>query len=204
MNKKNLSILLFLALAGSAYAQNESEMGKLQFGVRAGCAVNTIQLIATRDDGRDIISFDGVGWQVGGSAYYNIRNVQGISGQDYWGVEASLFLSNRMYFTGDILNSLYYMELPVTVAYIMPLTGKLKSRLQLGPYVGLGLAGSNSAFTENLRRFNFGLTGGIGMDVGRFFVGASYNFGMFNVARNLPSRLRQVINSANLVVGWNF
>jgi hypothetical protein len=203
MNKKFTSLLLF-ALVSSAYAQDSAINNKLQFGVRIGCAVNSLQLIATRDDGRDIISSEGVGWQVGGSAYYNIRNVPVISGQDYWGIETSLFLSNRMYRTGDNLNSLYYMELPVTVAYVMPLTHKLKSRLQLGPYFGVGLAGSNGAFTENLRRFNFGLTGGISMDIGHFFVGTSYNFGMFNIARNSPNRYRQVIHSANLVVGWNF
>lgn len=204
MNKKIVLLLSLLPLAGAASAQSEVESRRLQFGVRAGCTVNSLQASMTRDNASLTASVDGVGWQVGGSAYLNIREATGITRNDRLGVEASLFFSDRMYWLGDNLNSLYYLELPVMAAYALPLTPKLSFNMYLGPYVGLGLTESSNAFLENPRRFNFGLTGGLGMNFGRFFAGAFYRFGMVNIVRNLPDGYRQVLRTSDLVVGWNF
>jgi hypothetical protein len=205
MNKKFIFLLLLLLpLAGATYAQREAENRRFQFGIRAGGAVNSLQTIMTQDNATLTMSLEGVGWQVGGSACLNITEVAGITSKDQLGVEASLFLADRIYWALDNMNSLYYLELPVTVSYILPLTQKLKTRLLLGPYFGLGIAGSESAFTAHLRRFNFGLTGGIGMDIGRLFAGATYSLGAFNIAKSAPKGTRQALSSSNLVVGWNF
>jgi hypothetical protein len=204
MNKKIIILLLLLPLSGATYAQDGVEDRRFQFGVRAGSTVNSLQAITTRDDGSVTESFDGVGWQVGGSAYFNILETAGITLKDQLGVETNLLFSDRMYYVGDNLNSLYYVEAPVMATYAMPLTKKLNLKFQMGPYFGVGLAGSNNAFTERFRRFNFGLTGGISLEFGHFFAGTFYNFGMFNIAKNAPSKYRQVLSSSNLVIGWNF
>ncbi|MDR0687794.1 MAG: PorT family protein [Prevotellaceae bacterium] len=213
MKKNIISAMLLMHVALCAYAQSEAEgkavkfdLKAVTFGVRTGCAVNAMQSITVRDDGSDTKTFEGVGWQVGGSAYYNIQTMAGISPQDHWGIETSLLFSNRMYYTGSYLNSLYYAELPVTLvyAYGIPFTKKLNIKWQLGPYFGVGLAGSNRAFANSIRRFNFGLTGGLGMEFGRFFVGSSYSYGALNVARNTSSKHTQRLNSSDLTIGWNF
>lgn len=204
MNKKIILLLSLLPLAGVTYAQSEVESRKFQFGIRAGGIVSSLQAVTNRDDGSITESFDGVGWQLGGSAYFNIRETAGISLKDQVGIEANLFFSDRSYWVGDNLNSLYYVETPVMLAYTMPLTKKLSSKLQLGPNFGVGLADNNRAFTERFRRFNFGLMSGLSMEFGHFFAGAFYNLGMFNIARNAPKHSRQVLSSSNLVVGWNF
>jgi hypothetical protein len=203
MNKK-ISLLLLLALASSTYAQDNTESRKLQFGVRTGLTTNSLQTIVARDDGKNIATSEGIGWQVGGSAYFNILEATGCYSKDKLGVEANLLVSDRMYGIGNNSYSLYYLELPVMATYTIPLTKKLNWRFQLGPSFGLGLAGENAAFTENLRRFNFGLTGGLNLAIGRFFIGTYYNFGMFNIAKHAPKDVRQVLRSTDLVIGWNF
>jgi hypothetical protein len=204
MNKKVIFLLSLLPLAGATSAQSEVASRKLQFGIRAGGIVNSLQAVTNRDDGSTTVSYDGVGWQVGGSAYYNILETAGISLKDQVGVEANLFFSDRAYWVGDNLNSLYYVETPVMLTYAMPLTKKMSTKFQLGPNFGVGLAGNNRAFTKDFRRFNFGLMGGLSMEFGHFFAGAFYNWGTFNIARNAPKHYRQVLSSSNLVVGWNF
>ena len=72
MNKKVIFLLSLLPLAGATYAQSEVASRKLQFGIRAGWMTNSLQDITSRDDGSTTVSYDGLGWQVGGSAYYNI------------------------------------------------------------------------------------------------------------------------------------
>jgi hypothetical protein len=204
MNKKVISLSLLLALAGSASAQDNTESRRFQFGIRAGSSVNSLQVVTNRTDGSITETLEGVGWQLGGSAYFNIREGAGITLKDRVGVEANLFFSDRMYWSGDNLNSLYYTEIPVMLTYIMPLTQKLNCKFQLGPNFGVGLTGNNNAFAKNFRRFNFGLTGGLSMDIGKFFAGAFYNMGAFNIAKNAPKGSRQVLSSSNLVIGWNF
>lgn len=204
MNKKIAFLLLLLPLAGAAHAQGEVESRRWQFGVRAGCTVNSLQTSMTYDNASITVSVEGVGWQVGGSAYLNIKEIKGVTRKDQLGVEANLFFSDRMFRTGDVLHSLYYLELPVMVAYAMPITPKISFKVHMGPYLSLSLADINNALIENSRRINFGLTGGLGMDFGRFFAGAFYRLGLSNVARNIPDGYRQVLRSTDLVVGWSF
>jgi hypothetical protein len=204
MNKKIIFLLLLLPLAGAAYAQGESESRRLQLGVRAGCTVNSLQTSMTQDNVSISASVEGVGWQVGGSAHLNIRELKGITQRDRLGVEANLFFSDRMFRTGEVLHSLYYLDLPVMATYAMPITQKISFKVHLGPCLSFSLADINNALIENSRRVSFGLTGGLGMDFGRFFAGACYRLGMSNVARNIPDGYRQVLRSGDFIIGWNF
>jgi hypothetical protein len=208
MSKRIVSTLLLLLLglgAGATYAQENTGKSRLRFGVRAGLTETFLQDITTRDDGRIIESFEGSGWQVGGSVYFP-DTIVGYCLNEPLGTEVGLFFSERRYCVGDTSNSLYYVEIPLMLSYAKPIFGAKKVRLafQLGSYVGVGLAGDGKAFTDHLRRFNFGLRGGLGMEFGRFFVGTSYSYGVFNVARNAPRKHTQRLSSADLTIGWNF
>ncbi|MDR0414437.1 MAG: PorT family protein [Prevotellaceae bacterium] len=200
MRKKIISAAMLVALtAGAVCAQDGVEKSKLQFGVRAGYSVNGMQ----QDDGRDVQTFEGVGWQVGGSAGYNLGEFSGVSSQIHIGVEAGLLFSNRMYFVDNDLNSLYSVEIPIVTAYTEQFAPPLFFKWQLGPRFRFGLAGSHEVFNK-FRHINFGLTTGVGMGIGRFFLGTSYNIDLFNIAQNAPSWHTQRMISTDLTLGWNF
>jgi hypothetical protein len=212
---KNLYLLSFSALllmfVANAYAQDNLESNRmkfdvktLKFGVRTGCNVDVMEGITTVDDGYSIQASEGLGWQVGGSAYYDVLKHVGLVPNDYFGVETNLLFSNRQYSVGNNTNSLYYLEAPIMSTYVMPVYKKLNLTFQAGPYFGLGLADNGSAFTKHIRRFNCGITVGGGFNIGQFFIGAFNNWGVFNLARNASNRYNQRMNSGNLVLGWSF
>jgi len=66
----------------------------------------------------------------------------------------------------------HYLELPLLLSL------KLSAfRLNAGPYLGLCLSSD-----EDLNLFDFGLSAGMGFDIGMFYIGAIYEYGLLNVS----------------------
>jgi len=71
----------------------------------------------------------------------------------------------------------HYIELPLLLSL------KLSAfRLNAGPYLGLCVSSSNAIFGHD---FDFGLSTGIGFDIGMFYIGSFYDYGLTDMS-NMP------------------
>ena len=110
---------------------------------------------------------------------------------------------------GEYRFNLNYVELPVLAVFNL----SKNFNLHLGPYVSY-LAGVNikdlkdngtideiaEPDADNFNRFDYGLVGGLGVDISKFTLGARYNYGLREIGKsgNLTSQLLK--NSKNSAV----
>jgi len=97
--------------------------------------------------------------------------------------------------------NMQYLQIPLMAAYKFNISSNTKLFVQAGPYFAYGIGGSSklknkyydlgdkepdeekfSTFgNEGLKRFDFGLTGGIGVEFGDIIVGLSYEHGLIDI-----------------------
>ena len=105
-------------------------------------------------------------------------------------VESGLFLSNK----GTIINqqpdkiiNLNYLVIPYCWKLSLD-NGSVKVYCLGGPYLSFGLNGKSGDVKVNwksdLKRFDFGLTAGIGIEIRSIQLGLSYDLGLSNLAPN--------------------
>lgn len=126
-----------------------------------------------------------------------------------YGFTPDLFLMTGLEFTtkgakaSDDFNmklNLSYLQLPIHIGYKLNVTENTRINLHAGPYLAYaldgkwkakegGVEGSVSAFGDEMdevglkmKRFDFGLGLGIGLEFGQFNVGLGYDLGLFNIA----------------------
>ncbi len=99
------------------------------------------------------------------------------------------------------LYELYYLEIPVLASFRIELADDFKLQLNAGPFVACGVGGNvkdiilkseaidigdflGNPFVEGeggLHRFDAGLQFGIGFEYKEFFIGATYDLGLFDI-----------------------
>ena len=106
---------------------------------------------------------------------------------DLYGTEAD-FLNGKV--------KLSYLDIPLNVAYKVPLIGKFKFFVQGGPYLGLGMGGSvkiqttpetpiQDIYSYNyFRSFDFGMGAGAGFELGPVVASVNYELGLTNLNLN--------------------
>jgi hypothetical protein len=104
-----------------------------------------------------------------------------------------------------------YLQLPATIGYKFDLGSNTRLVLNAGPYIAYGIggkakggeAGSRKLFKDDIfKRLDYGVIGGVGVEVGMFSVGAGYDLGLGNIsdAKGIEARNR----NAYLTVGVKF
>lgn len=93
-----------------------------------------------------------------------------------------------------LVYNLEYLEVPMVMKYIAPMTESMYLQPFMGLYMAAGVAGQAkdfetrttfSSFDENLfRRFDAGLRLGCGVNVAMFYAELSYDFGLANISRD--------------------
>ncbi len=117
--------------------------------------------------------------------------------------EVQNFIVNEMGLSMKIKVNLYYIDIPLTVKASLPLSEGLKIFGAVGPYVGIGLSGKVIATVEyqgdeetdeeavkwgsdedsdDLKRLDYGLTFGGGVEINALMLGISYDLGLANIA----------------------
>ncbi len=104
---------------------------------------------------------------------------------------------------GEVKYNPVYLELPVSLAVLLPLNERIKAYVGAGPYAAVGIAGKyqdvNTAYKSTkieygndkpgsagasnsgqMKRFDAGVNTIAGLDFGRFGLHAQYSFGMVN------------------------
>ena len=127
------------------------------------------------------------------------------------------FKSSSSYTLGSNLETnLFYIDIPLTAKASFDL-GAVKIYGIFGPYIGIGLSGKTNIETTSsgdtkireelvkwgldegdyLKRFDFGLTMGAGVEISSILIGLSYNLGLANVVSNNNSDLNTASNPDN-------
>lgn len=118
-----------------------------------------------------------------------------------------------------------YLEMPVFAVYKMYMSNSTCVYFNLGPYIAYGIGGKNKEkitgntqieeTTEedtfgksenstygNLKKFDFGIGGGVGMEVGRIIIGLSCELGLTDLSNNNSYKYKNVSSLATL--GYKF
>jgi hypothetical protein len=191
---RKLALALMLALASLPLAEESKEQadefGGTGLGIRAGVHLMTMG------------AYDwSAGWHIGA-----VRDVSKIASMGEYGgiyLQPGLLFFTKTSWSFD--TQTYWFEVPVLLSIKYKLFGRT-NRLNVGPYFNFGIFGDfeNKITTEiigqsEMNRFDLGLSVGTGTEFGRFWVGASYNYGFINVSDYYD------YNSASIkfTLGWN-
>ena len=200
---KNLMKLLIVAIALTMTTESFAQT----FGIKAGLNLSNMHYeedAVTYSDGFRIKH----GFHLGVSVEYPINEMISF--------ETALLLSNKGYKhsgkddTGTEVNSkasLFYIDIPFT-AKASYRSGSAVLYGIFGPYFGIGLYGKieyerlgmgetvtlvddiswGSDGDDDLKRLDFGLTTGVGIEINSIGIGMSYTFGLANIFPNAGYR----------------
>lgn len=102
---------------------------------------------------------------------------------------------NNAFFDQEVKFNLNYLDLPVLAVFKL---GE-SAEIHVGPYVSYLLSsnvdysgdlsnGSDEVDKDNLKSFDYGLSGGFGLNFGDFQIGARYNYGLAEIADSENAR----------------
>ncbi|MDU1891096.1 MAG: porin family protein [Dysgonomonas sp.] len=172
-----IGILLLLCITINAQEK------PVTFGVKAG--MNITNLTGDVDDNNAKIGFN-----VGVTVDYALTpDIFLLSGLEY--------ATKGTKFDGDVKLNLSYIQLPIHVGYKLTVSDGLKIGFHAGPYIAYGVDGKWNAKADGvsvdldtfgddallkMKRFDFGLGGGVGLEFGKFNAGINYDLGLVNIA----------------------
>lgn len=93
----------------------------------------------------------------------------------------------------------HYLNIPIHIGYMMPLSKKVSVFVNAGPYLGIGLFGkynmttgntnttvANNIFNDYLKRFDYGIGGKIGIEYAKHIqLSVGYDWGLKNLKTNM-------------------
>jgi hypothetical protein len=204
MKKFLVCLAVALTVSAASYAQSP-----IRFGVQAGLNLSTV----TWEDMDDISSK--IGFNVGVTADYALSEALFLQ-------PALLYTAKGASFEDDVTSTLSYLELPINIGYKIPLESFTVS-LKVGPYLAYGLSAKMSGeedgisadidlYKKNediwgidkapLKRFDYGVGIGAGIEFGQIAVGLSYELGLANLANYDDGKIKT--QNAFLSVGYKF
>jgi hypothetical protein len=187
---KNFTLLIAI-LAVGAFAQESGKSKEekpndgIAVGIRAGVHLMTMGTLDLS-----------VGWHVGA-----VRDVLKLADLEDFGSiylqPGALFFTKTSWFDTQT----YWLEVPVVASW------KIRNyRFHIGPYVNFGLLGdfedkvaSELSGKHEMNRFDLGLSFGSGVELWKFWLGLSYNYGFISVSDYHDEGSAAV----RLTLGWN-
>ena len=200
MNKKIYAVLIAVVFTtGVAQAQ-------FSFGVRGG--FNLTNMTVEENIGGVTVGLDHSfkpGFQAGIVGELAITNALAIQPGILFATQGARLETDEflgMPIEMSSTTSLNYIQVPINVQYKIPFGNNLRFLLQAGPYLGFALNGnirtevSGAGITitpddekiefgsgdDEMRRLDFGVGFGAGVEFGNFQVAAGYNLGLANLS----------------------
>jgi hypothetical protein len=165
---------------GERYSDRENEESAISFGIRTG--FNFSHAYGEYDIYNNI----------GGGDYGSIIGVQfgfvlDFATSDWFHIQPGfMYIKKGMEFNGE--TTAHYIEFPLLFSL------KLSAlRLDAGPYIGLCLSSSDGIFDG----FDVGVSAGLGFDLGMFYIGTFYDYGLVNMSNRFG------YNFYNRTLGFN-
>jgi hypothetical protein len=184
--KRVLLVAAFTGCLSAAMAQEqqtttESSL-KPKFGIKGGVNLTNLYVDDVEDENMK------VGVNVGVFAKLPVAKGFSIQPELLYTSKGSKLRYNNIFGDGEYRFNLNYVELPVLAVFNL---GK-NFNIHAGPYAAL-LTSANikrldnesgeiddiaDLDTDNFKRFDYGLVGGVGFDIQNFTIGARYNYGL--------------------------
>ena len=187
--KKFLLLVVVLCVCLTSQAQ------EWKFGVTGGMNLNSV----TGEQNK-------IGYTVGVKTEYFFHNDKG------WYMDLGLQLANKNWKSTEYYDvsskkssvwsaNPHFLNIPIHVGYMLPVSKNFSVFLNAGPYVGVGLFGKNKVttdgkdiiadkniFNENLKRFDCGVGTNIGAQIGKNMqLSVGYQWGLTNLkTKNRP------------------
>lgn len=99
------------------------------------------------------------------------------------------------------------LEIPLNLAYKFPINDKSKFFIQAGPFLGYALSGKDKDSegsvsidfeAESIKRFNYGLGVGAGIELGSIVASANYQIGLANLYDDTSVKLKSKVFQISL------
>lgn len=194
--------LLKGALLASALFFSEEAYTQVHLGIKAGVNSSTIN-IPNIEPGVSVeprIDFQGGAFlDIPIARFFSLQPALLISTKGSK-VNSLLIDGNTGSVISPINNSikLVYAEIPVLALYRGHISQSLRFYGGVGPYVGIGLGGkltstytpiaerdavfgSGNVGSNSFRRFDYGASGAVGIEIKRLLLGANYNYGLVDL-----------------------
>jgi len=180
---KILKIFTVFFVVGSVSAISNDLFGQMRAGIKGGLNVSNLYVDEVSDENARF--------------GFNLGFYGQILSSDAFAIQPELLFSTKgseieyggSFFDQTVKYNLSYLDLPVLAVFKL---GK-SAEIHVGPYVGYLLGakishegdlgnGTDEIDKDNLKPFDYGLSGGFGLNFGNFQVGARYNYGLAKLA----------------------
>lgn len=184
--KKLLLLAAFTGTLSAAMAQQQQTTGESslqpKFGIKGGINLSNLYVDDVKDENMK------VGVNVGVFGKFPVTQGFSIQPELLYSSKGAKLAYDNILGNGEYRFNLNYVELPVLAVFNL---GK-NFNIHAGPYVSL-LTSANikrldkknneidniaDLDTDNFKRFDYGLVGGVGLDIENFTIGARYNYGL--------------------------
>lgn len=159
-----------------------------------------------------------LGYNVGVAADFEFANGFAVQSGLFFTTKGSKITAIEVGENNKIVSNvnLQYLQVPVYLAYKVPVTFDTRVVFHAGPYVAYGIGGetkttvtllgnsvtktSNSFDEEGINEFDAGLGLGVGAEFGKFLVDLGWDIGLVNLYNNV----NQKNQNAYLTIGYKF
>ena len=235
MKKVILLAIMAVATATISQAQYRSQPKSSRIGFRFG---GNIDKIVTTQDGKTE-SGDGLfAFNLALTADFRLfSNLYLTTGAWYITKGDAHEYDNWDGGTYKSISSLSYIEAPLLVSYLLPVTNKFRIKVDVGPYAAFGLVGkyrvveitSSSLFAgifdsgedygdpfkkdgedyADVKRLDYGVRFGGAIELGKFTIGAAYDYGLANILDGDPEffkhhDVKSCTRTLLISLGFNF
>ncbi|MCD8031553.1 MAG: PorT family protein [Bacteroides sp.] len=201
MNKTKLSVLAAIVALISVFSNEVNAQEKpVTWGIKAGTNLSTF--------GGDMKHTKSVlRYQVGITADVALtNNLFLLTGLDLQTKGAKCSPKSA----SDIKYNPMYLQLPVHIGYKFDVASHTRLVVHAGPYLAYGIGGKarsegnkQSVFGNNqLKRVDYGLMGGAGIEIGNIAIHAGYEFGLANISNAKGTKIRN--RNPYFTVGYKF
>lgn len=200
MNNMKLTALVALATLTMSVRMTTAQEKPVTFGVKIGANLSSLG-----GDANEMKS--AIKYQVGVSADIALgRNTYLLTGLN---LQEKKVTNNGA--TSEISKlSPIYLQVPLHLAYKLPLSTDIKLLVGAGPYVAYGIGGnakgtgmSDKVFSaELMKKLDYGAGATAALEFGKFGLGAGYDIGLNNVSEPKGTKLKN--RTAYLTVGYKF
>jgi len=210
--KKLLIIVFALGMASTSFAQT--------FALRGGLNLANMKLEAEGEESPDTEMSPG--FHVGGIVEIPLSEV--------FAIETGLLLSTKglkqeetdpNFGTSKFVITTYNLDIPITAKAYVNAGSEIKIYFNLGTYLGYGLSGKfkeeyngttdeddiemgSDPETDDMKRFDFGLLGGAGIEFKSFQLGAAYSLGLADLFTDPDFGLKMYNRVLAISVGYKF
>jgi len=217
-----MKYLVKLFVVVIAFTMATDELFAQNFGLKGGLNLSNMLMKDDDDTYSDDLKMK-PGFHVGATAEFPLSEI--------FSFETGLLLSTKGFkmseseeeISMEVKMNLLYLDIPLTAKTTYDLGGP-KIYGVFGPYVGMGLSGKSkievtydgeteteeediewgSDKEKDLKRLDFGLTMGAGVEIKSFQIGLTYNLGLANISPDTDGGLKINNRVLALTVGYKF